>query len=64
VPLAVIFLIIWIYKIKRNSEIQVEQNKRIIELLENGKTEKQKNRVISSFLLTGADIQEGLSSFL
>jgi len=41
VPLAVIFLIIWIYKIKRNSEIQVEQNKRIIELLENGKTEKQ-----------------------
>jgi hypothetical protein len=40
-------------KIKRNSEIQVEQNKRMIELLENGKTEKQKNRVISSFFLTG-----------
>lgn len=37
VPLAVIFLLIWIYKIKRNSEIQVEQNKRIIELLEYGK---------------------------
>lgn len=33
--LAVIFLLIWIYKIKINSEIQVEQNKKILELLEN-----------------------------
>ncbi|WP_162990272.1 hypothetical protein [Mesobacillus foraminis] len=33
-PLAVIFLLIWIYQMKRNSQIQVEQNIRIIELLE------------------------------
>lgn len=33
-PLAVIFILIWIYKIKRNSEIQIEQNKQIIHLLE------------------------------
>lgn len=39
VPIAVIFLLIWIYQIKRNSEIQVDQNKRIIELLEKGRTE-------------------------
>jgi len=39
VPLAVVFLMIWIYKIKRNSEIQVEQSKKIIELLENRKTD-------------------------
>ncbi|MGJ7912501.1 hypothetical protein [Neobacillus sp. LXY-1] len=33
-PIAVIFLLVSVYKMKRNSEIQVEQNKRIIELLE------------------------------
>lgn len=33
-PLAIVFLLIWIYKIKRNSDIQVEQNNKIIKLLE------------------------------
>jgi hypothetical protein len=33
-PLAVIFLLVWTYKIKRNSDIQVEQNNKIIKLLE------------------------------
>jgi hypothetical protein len=39
VPVAAIFILIWIYQIKRNSDILVEQNRRIINLLENGKTE-------------------------
>ncbi|WP_181884470.1 hypothetical protein [Neobacillus piezotolerans] len=34
VPIAVIVLVVSVLKIKRNTEIQVEQNKRIIELLE------------------------------
>ena len=38
-PLAVVFLLIWTYKIKRNSDIQVEQNSKIIKLLEKGKNE-------------------------
>jgi len=38
-PLAVVFLLIWTYKIKRNSDIQVEQNSRIIQLLEKGEIE-------------------------
>lgn len=33
-PLVIVFLVIWTYKIKRNSDIQVEQNNRIIKLLE------------------------------
>ena len=33
-PLAVVFLLVWTYKIKRNSDIQVEQNNKIIKLLE------------------------------
>jgi hypothetical protein len=33
VPVAMIILLIWIYQIKKNSDIQVEQNKEIIELL-------------------------------
>jgi hypothetical protein len=33
-PLAVVFLLIWTYKIKRNSDIKVEQNNKIIQLLE------------------------------
>lgn len=33
-PLAVFFLLVWTYKIKRNSDIQVEQNNKIIKLLE------------------------------
>ncbi|MBS4220317.1 hypothetical protein KHA96_18610 [Bacillus sp. FJAT-49711] len=36
-PVAGVFLLIWIYQIKRNSEIQVEQNKEIIRLLEKEK---------------------------
>lgn len=34
IPLTVILLLIWIYKIKRNSDIQVQQNEEIIKLLE------------------------------
>jgi uncharacterized protein YoxC len=33
VPVAFIFLLIWVYQIKKNSESQVEQNKEIIQLL-------------------------------
>ncbi|HHW36541.1 MAG TPA: hypothetical protein GXX18_04635 [Bacillales bacterium] len=38
VPISMIFLLIWVYQIKRNSEIQVAQNKEIIQLLEKDKT--------------------------
>jgi uncharacterized membrane protein len=31
--LVMVFLLIWIYQIKRNSNIQVKQNEKIIELL-------------------------------
>lgn len=34
IPLAIVFLLLWTYKIKRNSDIQVEQNNKIINLLE------------------------------
>jgi hypothetical protein len=34
VPVSLVILSIWIYRMYKNSEIQVEQNKRIIELLE------------------------------
>ena len=34
VPVSFVILLIWIYRMNKNSEIQVEQNKRIIELLE------------------------------
>ncbi|WP_102262672.1 hypothetical protein [Mesobacillus jeotgali] len=34
VPVSLMILLIWIYRMYKNSEIQVEQNKRIIELLE------------------------------
>jgi hypothetical protein len=34
IPLAFVFLLIWTYKIKTNSDIQVEQNNKIIQLLE------------------------------
>ncbi|MBT2682344.1 hypothetical protein [Bacillus sp. ISL-37] len=34
VPVSLIILLIWIYRLYKNSEIQVEQNRRIIELLE------------------------------
>ncbi|WP_197032390.1 hypothetical protein [Bacillus sp. UNC41MFS5] len=33
-PLAVVFLLIWTYRVKRNSDVQVEQNNKIIQLLE------------------------------
>jgi hypothetical protein len=33
-PISFILLLIWVYRINKNSEVQVEQNKRIIELLE------------------------------
>jgi hypothetical protein len=36
VPVAVIFLLVWIYQIKRYGEIQIEQNNKIIQLLEKG----------------------------
>lgn len=38
-PLAMFFLLIWTYKIKRNSDIQVEQNEKIIKLLEKNSNE-------------------------
>jgi len=35
IPIAVtVFLLVWIHGIKANSEVQVQQNQRIIELLE------------------------------
>ncbi|MBB6447706.1 hypothetical protein [Bacillus benzoevorans] len=37
VPLSMVFLLIWVYQIKRNSEAQVAQNKEIIRLLEKEK---------------------------
>ncbi|MEC1718754.1 hypothetical protein [Schinkia azotoformans] len=33
-PLAIVFILMWTYKLKRNSDIQVEQNNKIIKLLE------------------------------
>lgn len=36
VPILFVFLLIWIYQIKKNSETQVEQNKEIIQLLKKG----------------------------
>jgi flagellar biogenesis protein FliO len=33
-PISFILLLIWVFRINKNSEVQVEQNKRIIELLE------------------------------
>jgi hypothetical protein len=38
-PLAMVFLLIWTYKLKRNSDIQVEQNNKIIKLLEKDSNE-------------------------
>lgn len=35
IPIAItVFLLVWIHGIKANSEVQVQQNQRIIELLE------------------------------
>lgn len=36
IPVLVVFISIWIYQIKKNSETQVEQNKEIIQLLKKG----------------------------
>lgn len=33
-PVAAILLLVWVYQMKKNSEILIEQNKRVIELLE------------------------------
>ncbi len=33
VPIYFILLFIWVYRLNKNSELQVEQNKKIIELL-------------------------------
>ncbi|CQR47255.1 hypothetical protein BN1058_01562 [Paraliobacillus sp. PM-2] len=33
IPVAIILLLKWIYQIKKNSDYQVEQNNRIIQLL-------------------------------
>lgn len=38
-PLAMVFLLIWVYNIKRNSDIHVEQNNKIIKLLEKNSNE-------------------------
>jgi hypothetical protein len=37
--LAAVFLLKWIHQIKRNTEFQVEQNKKIIQLLKKEKIE-------------------------
>lgn len=34
-PVLVILLILWLYRIKQNTDIHVEQNKEIIQLLKN-----------------------------
>lgn len=34
-----IYLVKWVYEIKKNSDIQVEQNKRLLELIESQKIE-------------------------
>ncbi|MBP3953122.1 hypothetical protein [Bacillus suaedae] len=34
IPVTVAVLLIWVYRIKKNSETQLEQNERIIQLLE------------------------------
>ncbi|WP_193751967.1 hypothetical protein [Oceanobacillus picturae] len=34
IPLAIILFLVWIYKIKQNSELSTKQNQRIIQLLE------------------------------
>jgi Na+-transporting methylmalonyl-CoA/oxaloacetate decarboxylase gamma subunit len=39
-PIAFIFLLIWINQIKKYGEIQVEQNKKIIQLLEKEKIDE------------------------
>ncbi|MFJ7667542.1 hypothetical protein ACIQXI_10550 [Lysinibacillus sp. NPDC097195] len=36
IPVLLVLISIWIYQIKSNSQIQVEQNKEIIELLKRG----------------------------
>lgn len=33
-PVSLVFLLIWIYQLKKNSETQIEQNREIIRLLE------------------------------
>ena len=33
VPLVIIFLLIWVYQIKKNSDQQIKQNNEIIDLL-------------------------------
>ncbi|MBP2241060.1 4-hydroxybenzoate polyprenyltransferase [Cytobacillus eiseniae] len=33
IPVSIVFLLLWIYQIKRNTEIQVAQNKEIFQLL-------------------------------
>jgi ABC-type enterochelin transport system permease subunit len=43
VPVSFVLLLIWIYRMNKNSEIQVEQNKRIIELLEKFHRESSKD---------------------
>ena len=37
IPVAIVILLVWIYQIKRNGEIQIEQNNKIIQLLEKAK---------------------------
>ena len=40
-PLIILaFVVRWVYQIKKNSEIQVEQNKQIISLLQNKDSSK------------------------
>lgn len=34
IPILIILIVLWIYRLKQNSDIQVGQNKQIIELLQ------------------------------
>ncbi|MCM3764919.1 hypothetical protein [Neobacillus niacini] len=38
IPVAIVILLVWIYQIKRNGDIHIQQNNKIIQLLE--KSEK------------------------
>jgi hypothetical protein len=39
-PVSLVLLLMWIFQLKKNSEIQIEQNKEMIRLLEQTKTKQ------------------------
>ncbi len=42
-PILIILVVLWLYRIKQNSDIQVEQNKKIIQLLKNNDEKSNRN---------------------